>query len=232
MKNMTNERLERIIGFDEEIELEAENISDILNFQEGEVPRVPAGSPSGGQWTSGSEISYNEAKEAINYYTDTGYNTINNYLRGVISDKELKTLPEEKIKKQIAALDHFLEKAPADMIIGNPESGLRNEVYRGVKFNSKEKFDEFVSGVENSGYIFDKGFLSTSFDPKVPFEFLNDKHPVFITIKGKSGVALMEAVDDDRWEAESEVLFKRGTKFKFISKEFRKNVLHLNLEEV
>lgn len=86
------------------------------------------------------------------------------------------------------------------------------------------------------GKIFvDKGFVSTSLDPRVPMDFYpNNSETVYFTIKSKKAVKAVN-INDVLGKAspspsDKEVLLDRNTKFKILSCDVKNNIYHIDLE--
>jgi hypothetical protein len=189
-------------------------------------PRVPAGDPRGGQWTSGEGASYREfpiyesreeyefikqttggttlpvfgeKADSIRLYTAGGYKQLNEALR------EGRALtPEEK--KHIANLDEYThDGALADNVI----------LYRGLKRNTElaRRFGELDGAV-----IIDDGFMSTTFDKLTAEEFAGmgyrtpkEYHGVLLRIRAPKGHPC--GVNST---LEREITFPRGTKLRVL----------------
>lgn len=88
------------------------------------------------------------------------------------------------------------------------------------------------------GNIFvDKGFVSTSLDPKVPMDFYpNNTDTVYFTIKSNKAIRGVN-INDILGKAspspsDKEVLLDRNTKFKMLSYTIKNNIYHIDIEIV
>lgn len=170
--------------------------------------------PSGGGGGSTTRPEYDEQsqskwisslsekeKEAFNHYAATmdNYNAIRAHYNGEEVD--------EKTRQIAKTLEQSSSKAPR--FVG--------EVYRGIKFNSKEEYDTFQSKLEeNSGLIESKTFTSSTKSSQIMNDFAlpevrGTSVSVKITVKSKNGVDVssLEGINKNQ----KEVIFPPGTKF-------------------
>jgi len=184
-------------------------------------PRVPAGSPDGGEWTSGGgrEPTQDE-KDAIKNYTQSWfYPQINGNLRKGIE-------PNELIKDNITKMDSFLNKSPK----------FKGTLYRGLQFQQKrdiKQYNELYKQI-TKGELIDRGFMSTTSDELVRSDFTREPfHTMKFEIEGKNAVDIHHLARDP---GEKEVIFPRGTHFKVVSYEDRGDriihMLNVKLKEI
>lgn len=185
-----------------------------------EQPRVPSGSPEGGQWgstgsswgPSGWEGGAGPAQsraETFRHYTGEGYRPINWALR---SGKE----PSESAAKSIADMDAAFRGASL---------GEKATLYRGVGGEGVQKI--LGGGVRKGTIIEDVGFVSTSRSEGVAWQFARQYNNHFVMEIRASAKA--KAIDiasfSDAPTNEREVLFNRSSRFKVVSYNKAKKVL-------
>lgn len=153
------------------------DLSKIKNDWE-EVPRAPAGTHEGGQWTSGDYKPTEAEAEAVKDYTGNGlgvinYDKINNYLRTgdrmyqfyherpgeertQLPEKhwEEAETPEDELKKRIELIDNFLAKS-------KPWKGRNQLVERGMNLWDQKAFD-FYKNLKPGQELLQKQYLSTA----------------------------------------------------------------------
>ena len=164
-----------------------------------------------------SNVTYKEAfgkepEEKIDF------DNLNKEQRGVIKDytstewgyKTNETLRDGKKltgenKKKANLLTNIINAAP----------NHKGFVYRGFGLSNKE-YAEFIKTVKGREYFIDRGFMSTTADPKIISRFYSTMtdNVVRIRIKSKSGAYI---ADYSKYKLdEKEVLFKPNSKFKIV----------------
>lgn len=207
-----------VIGFDPDTDpvFNEDDLEDVVNFSEV-VPRVPAGEAGGGQWTSGNRVTtVKQAQKAIDKMIDSGEITEDEHMaideytgsdyyemnRSLRDGEDPLLIDRLEVAKK--HMDTFLEKAPK--FVG--------DTYRGIQFSSFASYDQFASRIKEGMIVADKAYLSTTVNEQTANNFLHGSSiKVRVKIKGKSGVYLGGLSSE---ETESEVLFKRGSKFKIV----------------
>ena len=143
----------------------------------------------------GEKIGMNKNEiNLIHSYTGELYHALNSDIRA--GKVGVTTFVKDKMNK---ALDKI--------------TNHKGEVYRGL---SVENTDNFIKGLKSNtkGFKFDS-FTSTSTSMKQASSFLSKgKNNVIFSIKSKTGKNIQHL---SQQKSESEILFKAGTKFKFIS---------------
>jgi DNA topoisomerase I len=123
---------------------------------------------------------------ALMGYTEADYDSWNSYLRGkkwaqTISDKE---------KEKIAAVQRLFRSKH----VGGGTK-FEGTVYRGINFEDRKHFDEFIDAATGSKDIMMEGFVSTTVERQVARDFmegLGDElaGKVMMKIKSRRGLAL------------------------------------------
>jgi hypothetical protein len=161
-----------------------------------------------------SEKNGQEMLDEVEKYTMMTYFGINSYLRRGESKKE-------RIDKQINNISTLLQSAPK----------MEGTVYRGMKFDSNEDFDKFLSQIENNKSFKSKSFTSTSIHEKSAIGHATSKYNnILFEIKSKNGVFLNGM---SKIPGEGEILLDKNAKFNIINidKSDIKNV-RIIMEEV
>lgn len=157
-----------------------------------------------------------EQAVAINAYTSSMYRDINGLLRG---KKDFTDDPEYKQQIQDIA-----DKA-AEGLRSLPD--YKGETYRGTVLDNS-----LIAKMKVGGTYSDKGFLSTSTDPKVAdgFSGFNDagKTQVLFTIEGKHGKDISSA---SNFQNEKEILFNPSSKFRITSMEEKDGYLQVGMKQ-
>lgn len=139
---------------------------------------------------------YGYDAKTINAYTQEGYNVNTNILNGTLDEQD---------KAFIKNLDLALSKLP---------TSPKQELFRGVNLPN-DIFKEYKVG----SIIEFKGFLSTSFDKREAERFLKgtdpNKTPTLLNIKSHKNGKDVSKISN--YEDESEIAFKRNTKWKITS---------------
>jgi hypothetical protein len=170
----------------------------------------PAGSSKGGQFAStpgGGELSDNE-RSSLKYYVGSGYTAINSYLR---KGKEIYQVGLDDI-------------ANLDAILGRASLQEAKVVYRGL---DSERFDRTFGELKEGDIITDKGFVSTSEDKDVAKAFMMGSKEAggvaeIHVPKGYKAISVIEALSKGGsgvYEAESEIILNRGSRFKVLSRD-------------
>jgi hypothetical protein len=158
-----------------------------------------------------SQIKYvnslsSETKKAIQYYTDDGYDKINNYLRHG-GEKYI-----QQVYNSVKLIDQAFKNAPP----------LTQDVvtFRGIK-SSYEIESEFI----------EKAYTSSTVDLSIALEFNNNSKCCIFKIHVSKGTRVLPLVDCSENASELEVLLPRSSKFKIISTTFdetnNRNVINL-----
>lgn len=125
----------------------------------------------------------------------TGINNYERYGASYGTSAELT----KKYKTKSELISKILKEAPK----------YQGWVERGMDF-TEASFNEFMGKVQEGGIFIDKGFMSTTLDPKVIRNFATPEWGVEMKIYTKSGV-LIDAISYHA--GEKEVLIDKGTKF-------------------
>lgn len=168
-------------------------------------------------------LSESEKSTVFEYTTNT-FIDINGSLRGREGFEFLKEIPE--FNKMVDNLSNILRKAPK----------FETNSTRGMWFDDKNKFDEFVKTTKKGGVFYEKGFMSTSANKIEESRFTDARFNVKMQIEGKNGVLVTELNTNPD---DVEILFNKGTKFeiKEVSKsgnaeEWGWETLNLKLKEI
>jgi len=178
--------------------------------EDAEQPRVPAGSPDGGQFASaGSSNSLSvEQVASIKDYTASSYRQVNGHLRG-----GQPATPE--VLAQIAKIDSVLDSASLPQAM---------TVYRGAGSLQAKEFS--AKGLRKGSVITDAGFLSTSTNRAVASNFAGaSRSSILMEIRAPKGVKALNISHFSDSPGENEVLFARSTRMKVVSFNSSKRVL-------
>ena len=153
---------------------------------------------------------------SLQEYSGKNYNEVNEYLltgksRG---DRDI-------LDSQIRNISKILSKAPK----------YEGEVFRGMRFENQDKFNNFISQCGEGERISMRNFTSTSINKSVASKFAGSfDYSILCTIKSKNGVflgSISENVD------EREVLFNHESEFKISDiKEISGSKFEVTMEEV
>jgi hypothetical protein len=157
-----------------------------------------------------------EQAVAINTYTGSMYRDINGLLRG---KKDFNDPEYEKEVQDIA------DKA-SEGLRSLPD--YKGETYRGTSLDNS-----LIAKMKVGGTYSDKGFLSTSSDPKIADAFNGGnagvgKTAVLFTIDGKHGKDISKA---SSYDDEKEILFNPNSKFKITSMEEKDGYLQVGMKQ-
>lgn len=147
-----------------------------------------------------------ETKNAIQYYTDDGYDKINNYLRHG-GEKYI-----QQVYNSVKLIDQAFKNAPP----------LTQDVvtFRGIK-----------SSYEIEGEFVEKAYTSSTVDLSIALEFNGNSKCCIFKIHVSKGTRVLPLVDCSENASELEVLLPRGSKFKILSIVFdetnNRNVVNL-----
>jgi hypothetical protein len=147
-----------------------------------------------------------ETQQSLQYYSGEGYQSINDYLRGLPVHPDSGS-PEafiQMIKNHIARI----EKA----LIESPPLTKAIEVYRGVRLPESTRYN--VGDIVN---LFQNGFTSTSFNVEVSAEFAGDVCCLFVLYLPPETRGLYLGTRSTRG-TEYEYLLAPGTSFKIVKK--------------
>ena len=139
-------------------------------------------------------------REAIQRYTNSDEYHLSRYLRESKGNKNFK--PTKTLEAEIARLDRILENAPK---WDGPE------LFRGMSFDSKKDFDDFINKQILGSKPLNNGFTSTTYDPNAAQKYMQGKHKIMLHIVNPKNGALLadhSAVPGDR-----EVLFPENISF-------------------
>jgi hypothetical protein len=142
-------------------------------------------------------LSESEKSTVFEYTTNT-FIDINGSLRGREGFEFLKDIPE--FNKMVDDLSKIISKAPK----------FETKSTRGMWFDDKKKFDEFVKTTKKGGVFHEKGFMSTSANKIEESRFTDSRFNVKMEIEGKNGVLVTELNTNPD---DVEILFNKGTKF-------------------
>lgn len=160
-----------------------------LTRNAADQPRVPAGSPAGGQFSSIDSW-------AVKAYTHTDFAKVRAYMTG--EGQEGKELSK--------ALVQALPKLPK----------YRGATYRGLTFDDPQDAIRFLDGLETSGRFRDKSVMSASKGIGIAQKFAaDDDRGILIKIISRTGADL-SGVGDKMTGHEDEVLFGPKSKFKVV----------------
>lgn len=209
-------------------------------------PRVPAGFPQGGEWSSsgaggstgGGKPSKPESKPAEtpkqkptnfsewkNSLTDSEFSALEDWGGGSythIRKCQERNECSEETKQQIKDIKHALETGPK----------YEGTVYRGLEFVNEKQRASFLSRLTKNGEMTNYSFVSTSKSKKVAEEFGAIGYGVLLRIKSKSGVELRNI---SPFPEEKEVLMPFGVKWKYSSMKqhsSNKDMVVVEVEEV
>lgn len=149
-------------------------------------------------------------RHAATEYTAKDYETINTILReGIDSDEVLKKWGAEAVKNAKQCTDDLSE-----YMTGAPK--FKGRVYRGLKFDDKADFDNFMGGVRSNKQMQMPSFTSTSMDRDISDSFMSGLkgYNVELQVESKSGVYLGGLSE---FGSEAEVLFNPGARFEIQS---------------
>ena len=151
-----------------------------------------------------------DERAALEMYTGRQYEVVNKELRtGALGTGASNT------KQTVADLDKFFSKAPR---------------YQGVSYRGMGGDMEMMRQFKRGSIITMDAYTSTSVDFGVAESFAKKgSKGILFEIKGKNGVSMNPI--SFRPE-ESEILFNRGTRFKFLGLENRGSHYYVNLEEI
>jgi hypothetical protein len=152
--------------------------------------------------------------DSLQDYTVGSYFGINAYIRR--GDSGEKNMDEE-----IKNISDLLQSAPK----------MTGTVYRGMKFDSNEDCNKFISELENNKIFKCEAFTSTTMDKERAMGHARSKYNnLLFEIKSKSGVFLNGMSE---FPNETEVLLDKGSKFKIlnIDKSNPKNI-KITMEEI
>jgi len=183
------------------------------------------------EWITANPDRYKDVGN-INYYTVEDYSMINEVLRDIEPEDEIK-ISRTDVGEQIQSISSFLSDAPK----------FDGIVYRGMGFNldresSANEYYNFIDNIMKSDVITLKSFTSTSQDKDSASSFAGKTGKDFgkpggilFEIKSKTGVALDGAAE---FSSEREVLFDRNIKFKVVGYNIDSNTqtYHIKLEEL
>ena len=159
-----------------------------LKFSEDQ-PRVPAGNPTGGEWTSGG-LTEEEIKRAVTDHLSFGYYPNNEYLRKNNNTYEdmYTGERESEVKKEIELIDEAIKKYGED---------YTGTLYRGTK--------AYYEGV-------DLGYPSATFSEELGRKYAN---PYLLIIKAENvrGLNIEKYLGVNNLD-ESEFLLERGLNFR------------------
>lgn len=145
-------------------------------------------------------------KNAVRAYTTERYKIINPALRdGIDSDKVIARMTAKEhatIKREIDTVSEYLKDAPK----------FKGEVYRGVGFDDKSQFDDFINSFQGNTHTSSPQFTSSSIlrSDAEYFEGVSD-YSATLKIKSNDG-SYIGGLSEFR--EETEVLFDHSTKFK------------------
>lgn len=145
-------------------------------------------------------------KSAVNAYTTERYKIINSSLRdGIDSDKVMARMTSKEhaaLKREINTVSEYLEDAPK----------FKGEVYRGVGFDDKSQFDDFISTFQGNTHTTSPQFTSSSII-RTDAEYFKGRSDYSATLKIKSNEGSYIGGLSD-FKDETEVLFNHGAEFK------------------
>jgi len=147
-----------------------------------------------------------DTKKAIQYYTDDGYDKINNYLR-YGGDKYV-----QQVYNSVKLIDQAFKNAPP----------LTQDVitFRGIR-----------SSYQIEGDFTEKAYTSSTVDLSVALEFNNNNKCCIFKIHISKGTRVLPLVDCSDNASELEVLLPRNSKFKILSVVFdaktNRNIINL-----
>lgn len=150
----------------------------------------------------------NDTKKAIQYYTDDGYDKINNYLR-YGGEKYV-----QQVYNSVKLIDNAFKNAPP----------LTQDVttFRGIR-SSYQIESDFI----------EKAYTSSSVDLSVAMEFNNKSKCCIFKILVPKGTRVLPLVDCSDNASELEVLLPKNSKFKITSVVFdasvNRNVINLKM---
>lgn len=105
-------------------------------------------------------------------------------------------------------------------------NSYKGTVYRGMNVKNVNKF---ILGLEKSKTFKFDTFTSTSQNSERAMRFLEGKGKILFNIKSKSGKSVRNIAIQKN---EEEVLFKAGSKFRFMSKSFKNGIHYINIKEI
>ena len=197
---------------------EIKNISKIIP---GDEPKEKKFEDAANEFFNGYKKTEQGRKdlEIVYHYSSSGYRRINHYL---ISG-ELIHATEDELKVMIDNLKKIINKAPK----------YEGKVFRGMRFENKVEFDNFLSKCELGKKLLMKNFVSTSTDKDIASEFFarsESSYSISFIIQSMKGVFLDGASANSR---DKEVLFNSESKFKISDiKEISDNKFEIVMEEV
>lgn len=145
-----------------------------------------------------------EEINASQRYGFGGYEAINKHHRGIPFEKNEYGTPEEQDPATAPRLSKHL-----DSIISKHTIKNNLHVWRGIDDKAKEKLKLGVHSI-----IHDKGYVSTSLDPRVSQG--EGSHIMHIKVpKGSKGLHLNSYPEIHSFPEEHEVLLPRGSRFKY-----------------
>ena len=146
------------------------------------------------------EVYTSDDREAVRFYTASGYEDLNAYLRG---KKSLEEIPEYDRDRVVGAIPCL------DKVIGMNSLGRDTMVYRGVSPRVAKRIIE-------EGICEDKGYISTTISPHVALNPMFSGHGD----DGFKTVMMFKVAGNDKalWTGsfENEVLLSRGRTYKHI----------------
>ncbi len=154
-----------------------------------------------------NELS-DKTKQAIAYYTDDGYDKINNYMR----------YPSGKYVSQVHDSIKLIDKA----FENSPPLTQDVVVYRGIR-----------SSYQIEGEFVEKAFTSTSVNLSIALEFNNNSKCCIFKINVPKGKKVLPLVNCSENASELEVLLPKNSSFKIKTvvhdKETNRNIIELKM---
>ncbi|MBD2076217.1 DUF1073 domain-containing protein [Phormidium sp. FACHB-592] len=107
---------------------------------------------------------------------------------------------------------------------------FKGEIHRGLKFNTDEERDKFISSVSNGFEL--QALSSFSSDPAIALRFsvgMKKKPGVVISVKSNTKGASVKGVSSV--PAEDEIVVPKGAKYKVVKQYVKDGTVHLDVEE-
>ena len=177
---------------------------DALGFKDynPNEPRVPAGSPDGGEWTSG--VSDQEIQSAILEYQGTHFDAINN---------ELRYGRTGKYDKIIKALDKAAKDETKDNLYRGLTANYAAELANKYHIKDLNNLDELKEKLVGK-VLHDKAFMSTTRDLQSAVYFTRDTgqgKTTVLQIEGnKTGIEVGKHLSGITTRTEREFIMKRN----------------------